>query len=245
MIKELVPVAHSLGENASEEDNELASSCGQKDFTCSAVSDGEQLAKGNTSTTLISSTKGTIEKIPGEVMFFKALHVQLKKATYFFERAEEEVIIREERVREGIEIIKNPRSLINYTSTTIMDRWTMIAKSLFRFYKDLLLLETFAIMTYCSFSKILKKHDKVTRYNTRCAFMTNVVNKANFANYPRLLQIIQRTQASYEEAAERLSSECKQPGLHEDERLFIGMIRQLHDQAMEAEQIRECARCHT
>lgn len=31
-----------------------------------------------------------------------------------------------------------------------------------KLYKDLLLLENFAIMNYCGFSKILKKHDKVT-----------------------------------------------------------------------------------
>lgn len=31
-----------------------------------------------------------------------------------------------------------------------------------KLYKDLLLLENFAIMNYCGFSKILKKHDKLT-----------------------------------------------------------------------------------
>ena len=30
-----------------------------------------------------------------------------------------------------------------------------------RFYRDALMLENFAIMNYCAFSKILKKHDKV------------------------------------------------------------------------------------
>lgn len=29
-------------------------------------------------------------------------------------------------------------------------------------YKDLMMLENFAIMTFCAFSKILKKHDKNT-----------------------------------------------------------------------------------
>ena len=31
-----------------------------------------------------------------------------------------------------------------------------------KFYTDLLLLENFAVMNYCGFGKILKKHDKVT-----------------------------------------------------------------------------------
>jgi hypothetical protein len=30
-----------------------------------------------------------------------------------------------------------------------------------KFYRDVLMMENFAIMNYCGFSKILKKHDKV------------------------------------------------------------------------------------
>jgi SPX domain protein involved in polyphosphate accumulation len=238
MIKDLEPVSSNSGG-----DNEPENECSTKISTCSANGNDEHLDKGNSSNNLPSDMKGSIEKSPGEIMFFKTLHAQLKKAIHFFGKAEEELILREERVREGIEIIKNPKSLNVYTSTTTIDRWTMIAKSWYRFYKDLLLLETFAIMTYCSFSKILKKHDKATGYNTRCAFMTNVVNKANFSSYPRLLQIIQRTQLSYKEATEKLSSECNRPGLHEDEKLFLEMIRQLHDQTMGEERVRECSTC--
>lgn len=40
-----------------------------------------------------------------------------------------------------------------------------------RLYKDLLMLENYAVMTYCGFSKILKKHDK----NSRCALTRPVV----------------------------------------------------------------------
>jgi SPX domain protein involved in polyphosphate accumulation len=242
MIKDLEPIS-SIKSGA---DNEPENNCSVKFLTCSANSNGEQqVDKVNGGNAALSDMKGSIEKSPGEVMFFKTLHAQLKKAIHFFGKAEEELIIREERVREGIEIIKNPHSLNVYTNTTTIDRWTMIAKSWYRFYKDLLLLETYAIMTYCSFSKILKKHDKATGYNTRCAFMTNVVNKANFSSYPRLLQIIQRTQSSYKEATEKLTSECKRPGLHEDEKLFVEMIRQLHDQTMGAERVQECSNCHT
>jgi hypothetical protein len=115
------------------------------------------------------------------------------------------------------------------------DKWTMIAKSFYRLYKDLLLLETFAIMTYCSFSKILKKHDKVTGYNTRCAFMNNVVDKANFANYPRTLEMLKRTQSLYQEATESLAAAGKL-GSYDDERLFINMIHRLNEQVISSEQ---------
>jgi SPX domain len=167
-----------------------------------------------------------IEKSPGEIAFFKMLHSEFKKATHFFGKAEEEFIIREERVREGMEIMAKP--------IMVSEKWSLLAKSLYRLYKDLLLLETFAIMTYCSFSKILKKHDKVTGYNTRNAFMANVVNTANFASYPGILEMIHRCEKMYEKVSELLLKEGN-AGLYEDERLFINMIHRLNEQVMDAE----------
>ena len=52
-------------------------------------------------------------------------------------------------------------------SVMVQDRWSQLAKALYRFYKDLLMLENYAIMTFCAFSKILKKHDKNTGFKTR------------------------------------------------------------------------------
>ena len=167
-----------------------------------------------------------INKSPGEVAFFKLLHAEFKKASHFFDKAQQEFTIREERVREGMEIMKRPNSIM------VNEKWSLLAKSLYRLYKDLLLLETFAIMTYCSFSKILKKHDKVTGYDTRNAFMANVVNKANFTKYPVVLEMIKRCEQMYEEVSQRLLKEGKE-GLHEDERLFINMIQRLNDQCLD------------
>ena len=42
------------------------------------------------------------------------------------------------------------------------ENWTRFLVATLKFYKDVLLLENFAIMSYCAFSKILKKHDKVS-----------------------------------------------------------------------------------
>lgn len=164
-------------------------------------------------------------KSPGEIAFFKLLHTEFRKASYFFEKAQTEFEIREERVREGMNIMKQPNSIL------VNEKWSMLAKSIYRLYKDLLLLETYAIMAYCSFSKILKKHDKVTGHNTRSAFMTNVVNKANFTNYPKVLAMISRCEQLYDEVSQRLLQEGKQ-GLYEDERLFINMINRLNDQVL-------------
>jgi SPX domain protein involved in polyphosphate accumulation len=154
-------------------------------------------------------------KSPGEIAFFKLLHSEFRKATHFFDRATEEFTIREERVREGMEIMRQPNSIM------VDGKWSLLAKSIYNLYKDLLLLETYAIMTYCSFSKILKKHDKVTGYETRSAFMENIVNKANFTHYPKVLKMITRCERLYDEVSRNLLREGKE-GLYEDERTFPG-----------------------
>lgn len=174
---------------------------------------------------VVTSTAAQMSRDPGEVAFFRLLNSELKKAIRFFDNAQLEFEIREARVREGISIMRAANSLM------VSEKWTSMAKSLYRLYKDLLLLETYAIMTYCSFSKILKKHDKVTRHNTRVAFMKNVVNKANFTHYPRLLVMITRCERLYDEVSQALTAEGKS-GLCEDERLFINMIQRLNEQVL-------------
>lgn len=174
----------------------------------------------------VVSSRAQMSSNPAEVAFFKLLNSELKKAVHFFDKALIEVEIREERVREGIDIMRKANSLM------VNERWSLMAKSLYRLYKDLLLLETYAIMTYCSFSKILKKHDKITNHNTRCAFMMNVVNKANFTHYPKLLEMISRIEQLYDEVSQTLISEGKS-GLYEDERLFINMIQRLNEQVLD------------
>ena len=179
-----------------------------------------------------ANTKTTATKMarnPGEVAFFRLLNSELRKAIRFFDKAQLEFEIRESRVREGIEIMRKANSLM------VSEKWSLMAKSLYRLYKDLLLLETYAIMTYCSFSKILKKHDKVTSHNTRVAFMKNVVNKANFTHYPKLLGMISRCENLYEEVSRSLVQEGKL-GLYEDERLFINMIHRLNEQVLDTAQ---------
>ena len=176
------------------------------------------------------AAKEAIANSPGEVAFFKVLHAELKKADFFFERATEEFTIREERAVGGMEITKQQQDSI----ATSKVGWSLMAKSIYRLYKELLLLEAFAIMTYCGFSKILKKHDKVSGYQTRSAFMESMVNKASFTNYPRVMEMISRCERLYEEVSGYLVREGSTGthGLSEDERLFICMIRRLNEQVL-------------
>lgn len=73
------------------------------------------------------------------------------------------------------------------------------------YYRDLLLLENYAIINYCGFSKILKKHDKRTGYETRVRFMRVCVASQSFAHYPRLLELMKEAEALYHELTEAAS----------------------------------------
>lgn len=47
--------------------------------------------------------------------------------------------------------------------------------------------------------QILKKHDKMTGYNTRSKYMRRKVNLSSFSSYPSLLQILSSTEDMFHE----------------------------------------------
>lgn len=162
---------------------------------------------------------------PAEVTFFRLLHAELQKAVRFYGQTIQEFRIRVERLQEGSCILKQPSFLI------VPDRWPVLARSSFKVYKDLLLLETYSIMTYCAFSKILKKHDKVTGRSTRNAFMKSMVSTANFSDTTRLLDLIDQCYQIYNEASEELAK-VGRAKLQDDEKLFIDSVRMLGQDIM-------------
>lgn len=173
-----------------------------------------------------SSLPDVLGKQPTEVMFFKCLHNELRKAIHFFDRTCEEYQIRANRLREGTKILK----MSGYA--LVGDKWLVMARAAFKVYRDLVLLETYAIMTYCGFSKILKKHDKLTGRNTRAAFMRSMVSKANFSDTAQLQGMIQMSQLKYKEASIELEK-AGRTNLQEDERLFINLIAQINEDVLE------------
>jgi hypothetical protein len=153
--------------------------------------------------------------------FFQALHSELKKVSDFFDEAEEVFVIREQRVRNGI----REASTAAFTSYNASSK---AALSVAWMYKDLLSLETFAIMTYCCFSKLLKMLDSKTGLQLGLKFMHEVVNKANFTQYPRTRNMIQKTHILFKEIKHNLSKEdtCT---LQTDESLFIDAVARLRN----------------
>ena len=103
----------------------------------------------------------------------------------FFLTNEKIFQIRYQRVLDGFVMLqKDPKMHDKNT-------WCRLLAAIVKFYRDALMLENFAIMNYCAFSKILKKHDKATGFTTREAFMRNVMSSQNITHYPLVLELLQ------------------------------------------------------
>lgn len=170
------------------------------------------------------SSSRNIANNKSEVEFFRLLRKELKKTSDFYSSAEEIYKIREKRVWTGMEMLKEEGKKID------KETWTRFLMACLKFYKDVLLLENFAIMNYCAFSKILKKHDKLTGYSTRDAFMRNVMNVQNFTNYTYIMELVKKAEKLFEDV-EQLKLKFSIPS--EEERMFIDAIRDLNYQAQE------------
>ena len=91
-----------------------------------------------------------------EVDFFRLIQNEVKKTNDFFNSEEHLYKMRRNRIVEGFALIKEYR---NRYDDIMSNR---LLHACLQFFKDVLFLENFAIMNYCGFSKILKKHDKHT-----------------------------------------------------------------------------------
>ena len=110
----------------------------------------------------LARNPNVISKSAREVEFFRLLKSELKKSSDFFSSNEAIYRIRKERIWEAFHLLKD-EEVVQDKNT-----WTRLLMACVKFYKDVLLMENFAIMNYCGFSKILKKHDKVTGYAQCC-----------------------------------------------------------------------------
>mmetsp|Transcript_31362 Transcript_31362/g.100760 ORF Transcript_31362/g.100760 Transcript_31362/m.100760 type:complete len:223 (+) Transcript_31362:209-877(+) len=130
-----------------------------------------------------------------EVDFFRALRSELYKSSRFFKAAEHVLELRRGGIDEALHQLQLAQPA---TSKLVLE--TSSRRALYAcvsYYRDLLLLENFAIINYCGFSKILKKHDKRTGQNTRTRFMRMCVAPQPFTHYPKLLEMIKEAEALY------------------------------------------------
>lgn len=101
-----------------------------------------------------------ISKSNEERQFFSRLHKEVKKTNVFFNRIEIESSIRWDRIWNAYLLLKEKNFIAD-----IFDKnggWARLLTACVNFYRDMLVVENFAILNYDGFSKILKKHDKLT-----------------------------------------------------------------------------------
>ena len=193
----------------------------------------------------------SISSRPSEVAFFKLLHSELHKTSIFYDNVCREMQIRSKRIESSLAILDQATNelgnRLSANAENTIASYKRLSSSILRFSSDLLLLETWAIFCFCSFSKILKKHDKVTGYSTRYAFIENKVKKARWFGYQEIYAFIQQCNERHDHVMNVLSSfEQKEMEEIEDEelRLFVHMIWKLNAKAsITAEG--EGAECHS
>jgi len=149
-------------------------------------------SSSSSSTLTPTATVDRLVKSAAEVEFFRVLRDELQKTSDFFSSAEELFRIRHRRVESAFIMLKK-----NPATSGKNNNWTFLLSACVAFYKDVLMLENFAITNYLAFGKILKKHDKASGYATREKFMRNVVGRQNFTHYPVVLELLGKAEALY------------------------------------------------
>lgn len=127
-----------------------------------------------------------------EVAFFESLRSELAKVKTHYEEAERAFAAQYEILMRQFEEVQASGARGGFD----VDPVALVTR-LVRFYMDLILLENYAVMCYCAFGKILKKHDKVTGHRTRQRYMMAMVNPMPFTHYPLLLKMMHYTEAAY------------------------------------------------
>ncbi|KAF1780925.1 SPX domain [Phytophthora cactorum] len=127
-----------------------------------------------------------------EVAFFRDLQAELKKISLFYAAEEKRCSFRYQQLRSVLKNLKKREKIEASEAQRLMFAFV-------HFYRECIRLENFAVMNYQGFSKILKKHDKMTGYNTRSKYMRRKVNLSSFSSYPSLLQILSSTEDMFHE----------------------------------------------
>lgn len=163
----------------------------------------------------------------GEVVFFKLLHAEVHKATHFFQETQE-------RYASRLRLLSSEMAAIEED-----DERQLLQQKIFWLHQSLLRLEVFAIMSYCAFSKILKKHDKATGFDTKAAFMEKIVNLTCITHTPRIQAMIEQCQRwmahpKLKALSPELEDQEEKKPSQDDQRLFLETIQQLHNNEKES-----------
>lgn len=94
-----------------------------------------------------------------ESIFFKEIMKEIKKAGIFFDQSEKISTLRRTRITFGIQSLKREGARLD------RQEWNRMVIATVNLYKDVVLIESYALTHLRGFSKIIKKHDKITGYS--------------------------------------------------------------------------------
>merc|ERR1719473_143578 len=161
-----------------------------------AAANGAAAATRARADSSVADDKSSMMTSPCEVAFFHMPRVELKKASEFYENTVQQMELRRKGLLEGVRLLRAGPTI---KASRDARSHAFIVAACIKFYKELVLLENFCIMTYCGFSKILKKHDKMTGHRTREHFMQRCVNGQPFTQHERTIALIKEVEAVYAE----------------------------------------------
>ncbi|OQS00489.1 hypothetical protein THRCLA_05941 [Thraustotheca clavata] len=127
-----------------------------------------------------------------EIEFFMELRDQLRKLACFYIAEEKRYLFRFHQLQGVLKEMKKKTEVDEMDAKRLMLAFV-------HFYRECIQLENYAVMNYQGFSKILKKHDKMTGHNTRTKYMRKMVNQSPFANYPQLITMLENTERMFAE----------------------------------------------
>ncbi|KAF0686789.1 Aste57867_21452 [Aphanomyces stellatus] len=145
---------------------------------------------------------------PDELNFFRTLRAEMAKIAELFvkEQARYSTCVTDaeaqfDQLKVRSSPLAHPRHRPAQTDADpTQAKKTKVMGTCVALFKEMLLLENFALINYCGISKALKKHDKWTGYNTRSKFVDSVLNKQSFATYSLLLSMINRVEQIFMKA---------------------------------------------
>ncbi|KAK8790916.1 hypothetical protein WA158_005547 [Blastocystis sp. Blastoise] len=132
-----------------------------------------------------------ITDIDNDKHFFSELAKSLDKVDLFFNKTQSELY---NSVRDLAEKAEKLNTIPEEERDRQLD---ILIGECIRINGQLVLLEVFAHVNYCGFSKITKKHDKLTKFTTQLKFMKNKVNNKRFSDLVILTQLIKTVAEIY------------------------------------------------
>lgn len=110
--------------------------------------------------------------------FFKALLAELNKVEARFNELWEKVLVATKEWEAETTDPKDTEQLAGLLQRCTND------------HMFVLLVENYAVLNYCGFTKILKKHDKLRSTLTRDKYMNRMVNEKSFSKFDRMHEVL-------------------------------------------------------